>query len=76
VAAASNPPIDAEVTVIEKTHARVIRSQRETPSIGLPSARLPVARIWRQASNRVAGWRGGVVERARTASAGWVMRRV
>src|SRR6185369_6389413 len=54
VAAARSPPIRPDVIVIEKTHARVMRSQRETPSIARPRGRLPVAMIWRQLSRRVA----------------------
>src|SRR5207247_473152 len=53
VAAASSPPISAEVSVMLKTQARVMRSQRETPSIARPLGRLPVAMIWRQLSSSV-----------------------
>src|SRR3989441_579145 len=53
LAAASSPPISAEVSVMLKTQARVMRSQRETPSIARPLGRLPVAMIWRQLSSSV-----------------------
>src|SRR5438034_9880892 len=53
VAAASSPPISPEVSVMLKTQARVMRSQRETPSIARPLGRLPVAMIWRQLSSSV-----------------------
>jgi len=53
VAAASRPPISPENSVIENTHARVMRSQRDTPSIARPSGRLPVASTCRQLSTSV-----------------------
>jgi hypothetical protein len=53
LAAASNPPIRPDVSVMENTHARVMRSQRDTPSIARPRGRFPVATIWRQLSSSV-----------------------
>jgi hypothetical protein len=43
--AASRPPISAEMIVIGKTLARVIRSQRETGSISLSAERFWVRMI-------------------------------
>ena len=40
VAAASRPPISAEVIVIEKTQARVMSSQRDTPSMVRPGGQV------------------------------------
>src|SRR5262249_28556610 len=51
VAAARRPPIRADVSVMEKTQARVISSQRDTGSMARSRGRLPVATIWRQLSS-------------------------
>src|SRR5262249_44555056 len=51
VAAARRPPIRGEGSVIEKTQARVISSQRDTGSMARSRGRLPGATIWRQLSS-------------------------
>src|SRR6266436_3244984 len=52
-AAARRPPISPEVSVIENTHARVMRSQRDTASMRRPAGMLPLAMIFRQVSKKL-----------------------
>src|SRR5258708_6244795 len=73
VAAASRPPIKADVTVIEKTQARVIKSQRATPSIARPRGKFPVAMICRQLSSHAPGEVGTDSAERSDAAAGWLI---
>ena len=62
-----------EVSVIGKTQARVMSSQRETASTRRPGARLPLSTTWRQLSRRPANPGTATAGRSATASAGFGM---